>query len=997
MTRVKFATEMTHLAKQPNDKVVADVCGPVFTRKCQDGSEEKCYLSTVIDVYSRHLHALLIHSKDQASDHVISYFHSARILTGNDLRHFHTDGGTEYNRAEKVLEMRGTRCTRTPVSTPQRNAIAERKNRTILEMARSLLRHARLPWSRFWREAIETAVYVHNRVTVVEAHGKTIHELYSGNRPDLSALRVFGCDAFVRIPGQADRRDKGAPRSVKGIFLGYDTKRELCYRVRIVVEGGPQVVVSRDVIFRETQFTVEREELRAAGGAGSEEDRSPAAGLAAKKSGDSVEMSDVEREDTLEPVAAKGVRGVREEKGRKCLRELLPVAVNRARKRHRGVSEYRGPRDDSLDPKGPELDRRTKAKIEAAQLREEVAARPFRHHGSTHAQSRLRRSARDKRRAPRTGLNLDDFGAVALQTSLAAPGSSRAGAVVSVLPVCESPAPDADSPTSTLPLLLQTEVVIPSTRRAALRSPYARYWQEAMDREHESLQAHGTYELVPRPADARNIVSCKWVFDTKCKDGRVVRFKARLVARGYSQQFGIDYDETYSPVLKYKTLRIVLAIVAIRDYELELMDVQTAYLNADLRETVYMQQPEGYERGPGSAVGATVCLLRKALYGLKQAGREWNIHLDAFVRSLGFTRCVSDTCVYVRQSRTGRLMILSVYVDDIPSAFAPQDAQEWAGLKQLFFRRFKISFLGAADWLLNMRITRDRKRRILILDQRAYVDNLLEELRMDECKPASHPGSQDALSKQHAPATPEEAEEMRRLPYRRAIGLLTYLANTSRPDVAHAVNRVAQFSQNPGPAHWRAVKQILRYLCGTSQLGLKFDGSGKNGTVSMDAGLPPLVSFADSDWAGCPDTRRSTTGWLLCLGGCLIDWHCQKQPTVALSSCEAEYMALSSAVQGVMWTRKLLGELGLTDSESSSTLLHSDNKSAVAMARNDVLHNRSKHIDIRYHFIREEITAGRIHLQWIPTEEQRADILTKALPPRAFLKFRDLLVSPRPV
>jgi hypothetical protein len=300
-----------------------------------------------------------------------------------------------------------------------------------------------------------------------------------------------------------------------------------------------------------------------------------------------------------------------------------------------------------------------------------------------------------------------------------------------------------------------------------------------------------------------------------------------------------------------------------------------------------------------------------------------------------------------------------------------------------FLKRFKISFLGEADWLLNMRITRDRKKKLIFLDQQAYVENLLEELQMDDCKVVPHPGAQDPISKRDCPSTREQQEKMRNIPYRHVVGSLMYLTHTSRPDINHAVHRVAQFSQNPGPSHWRAVKQILRYLAGTTNLGLLFDGrnsqtSSSSSTSHSDLSLPSLTAFADANWAGCTDTRRSTTGWILRLGnGCIIDWNCKLQHTVALSSCEAEYMAMVAAIQAIIWTQKLLKELNLppqsihcssvTPIGTSTALLYGDNKSAIAMSKNDVDHSRSKHIDIRYHFIRDEISSGRVVLKWIPS------------------------------
>ena len=926
MSRLAFAKEMHHLVEGPNDKAVADVCGPITERLVLNGEPvvRRFYLSLVTDVYSRHVSLKILDSKDGASEHVISYMHSSRIETGRELKHFHTDGGTEYNQAERVLQSRGVKVTRTPIKTPQRNALSERKNRTIVEMARTFLEFAGLSADQFGRFAFEAAVITHNRVNVVHKLEKTQHELWTNHKPNLSLLRVFGCDAFVLSTSD---NSKLLPRAEKGIFVGYDLRREFCYRVLV----GERVVVSRDVRFAEDQFTV---------------------GRAIKQ-----QQQQQQQQHSQSSISTALQSGAEEDSDAEDSR-MEPVAGN------------------------DRVDAATARKIAALERQEQQR--------SAAAAQSTRKSTRTPAPARSSGINLDNFGQVAFAVSS---NSSK-----------------EDLTTIAPNRIRQSDVSIPATRRAAARSKEWPHWEAAMQAELESIKQHGTYSLVQKPEASVNIVSCKWVFAVKAKDGWVVRFKARLVARGFSQQYGVDFEETYSPVLKYKTLRILLSLICSLDLNLQLMDVQTAYLNAPLKETVYMSQPEGFEeQGRG-----WVWLLRKALYGLKQSGREWNINLNAFVLSLGFTRLKFDSCVYLKRSRSGGLLILSVYVDDIPSGYSDADAAEWAEIKQAFFEKYKIKFLGAADWFLNMRITRDRPRRLLWLDQQAYVEALLDEFGFDESKAVATPGAQETLSKAGAPSTDEEIAAMKMVPYRKAVGSLTYLANSSRPDIAHAVNYAAQFSQNPGESHWRAVKTILRYLSGTKNYALKFAGGankilGEAGESNSASSPLALRAFADANWGGCLDTRRSTTGFILALGTDVLDWQSRKQSTVALSTCEAEYMAISAAAQAVAWTRGFLREIaefGAGDAEkmrseggrgSAVPILYSDNKAAIAMAKNDVLHNRSKHIDIKHHFIREQVESGLITLQWIASADQLADALTKALPPRVFSGLRDQLVAPRPI
>ena len=237
---------------------------------------------------------------------------------------------------------------------------------------------------------------------------------------------------------------------------------------------------------------------------------------------------------------------------------------------------------------------------------------------------------------------------------------------------------------------------------------------------------------------------------------------------------------------------------------------------------------------------------------------------------------------------------------------------------------------------------------------------------------------------------------MAAVPYRTVVGALNYLAHSTRPDIAHAVQRVSQYSQDPGAKHWAAVKQILRYLAGTRALGLRFAAGGASATALSQ----PLVSYVDASHASCTDTMRSTTGWVLGLGdGNWIDWSTRKQSVVALSSCEAEYMALATAAQGVLWARQFLAEIAAVaqvplSSRPSTLVMLGDNKSAIAMAVNNSAHQSSRHIRLRYHFIREQVEDGRLKLQWVPTGQQLADVLTKPLHGQAFRQWRDKLVAP---
>jgi ribonuclease HI len=311
---------------------------------------------------------------------------------------------------------------------------------------------------------------------------------------------------------------------------------------------------------------------------------------------------------------------------------------------------------------------------------------------------------------------------------------------------------------------------------------------------------------------------------------------------------------------------------------------------------------------------------------------------------------------------------------------------EWLEYKAKFNNKYKMKDLGDAEWILGMRVKRDRKERTLHLDQEVYINKLLTKFDMSKCNPIGTPADpSQRLTQKQSPTTKEEQEQMERIPYRQLIGGLLYAAISTRPDIAYAVNNLSSFLQNPGPAHWIAAKRVLRYLKGTTALGLTYNGKNQN-DIHVNA-------FSDSDYGGDTDTRRSTTGFVIRINNSTISWTSKRQPTVALSSAEAEYMAISEAVQEVKWITQLLEELNYKQRESGPITLYSDNQAAIAISENDVNHTRTKHIDIRHHFVRESIKNKQIKPEWVATANQIADINTKALGGTMFMELRDKMMG----
>ncbi|KAM1054407.1 hypothetical protein PS2_001749 [Malus domestica] len=449
-------------------------------------------------------------------------------------------------------------------------------------------------------------------------------------------------------------------------------------------------------------------------------------------------------------------------------------------------------------------------------------------------------------------------------------------------------------------------------------------WMKAMESEMDSLSKNDTYELVELPK-GRKALKNKWVFKLK-RDDNMTRYKARLVVKGFGQKKGVDFDEIFSPVVKMTSIRVILGMTASMDLELEQLDVKTAFLHGNLEEEIYMEQPKGFEvKGKENLV----CKLKKSLYGLKQAPRQWNKKFNSF-------------------------MIVG------------QDASMIKKLKEELSKSFDMKDLGPAKQILGMEIIHDRKSKKLWLSQEKYVERVLERFNMKAAKPVSSPlANHIKLSKESCPKTYEEKEKMAVVPYSSAVGSIMYAMVCTRPDIAHAVGVVSRFLSNPGKDHWEAVKWILRYLKGTSKMCLCFGGS-----------KPILEGFTDADMGGDLDGRKSTSGYLFTFAGGAVSWQSKLQKCVALSTTEAEYIAATEACKELLWLKQFLQELGLKQSDYG---IYCDSQSALDLSKNTTYHSRTKHIDIRYHWIRDAIENKLLQLKKIHTDNNSSDMLTKVV------------------
>ncbi|KAK8954626.1 hypothetical protein KSP39_PZI001744 [Platanthera zijinensis] len=773
------------------------------------------------------------------------------------LRVIRTDNAREYTgRAFSTL------CTEFGIIhqtscayTPQQNGIAERKNRHLLDVARSLMFQMHVPVE-YWNFAVSTACHLINRLpSSVLNFASPLQLLSPATNPTSLTPRVFGCVCYVHHLGPPS--DKLAPRAAKYMFVGYSRTQKgyVCYSP---FDG--RLVVSADVTFCEHQpFHLP----------------CPTSSSAPPLPRPAV------------PVTPSSLPSS----------SSSPPALPRVPPPLIRVYSRRPSKDTPVHQLPATSD--TSAPADPAPV---STAHPLANYVSLH------------RLAPPL---------YAFATSL-------------------------------------SSISIPNSVQEALTHPG---WRAAMEDEMRALWANQTWDLVPLPPSHPS-VSCKWVFVVKhAADGTVDRLKARLVARGFTQQHGLDYEETFSPVAKLNTVRVLLSLAVHRHWPLYQLDIKNAFLNGDLHETVYMQQPPGFETTGESLV----CHLRKSIYGLKQSPRAWFEKFSKVVCTSGFTRSSADFSLFTHHRSTGTVILL-VYVDDI--LITGNDTVGIQQIKEQLNSAFQTKDLGNLRYFLGLEVA--RRSDGLVLSQRKYCMDLLHDAGYSGCKPVETP--MDANHKLSAHSSDSDKLLTNPEYYRRLVGKLIYLTVT-RPDISFAVGVVSRFMHAPRTSHLQAVERILRYLKIAPGQGLVYKPS-----TSLS-----LVAYSDADYAGSIDDRRSTTGFCTYFGGHLISWRSKKQSVVARSSAEAEYRAMAAVASELTWLESLLGDLGVR--LSSPATLFCDSQAAIHIAKNPVFHERTKHIEVDCHFIREKVQSKKIDLEHVPAKDQVADILTKALSRPLYYQF----------
>lgn len=497
---------------------------------------------------------------------------------------------------------------------------------------------------------------------------------------------------------------------------------------------------------------------------------------------------------------------------------------------------------------------------------------------------------------------------------------------------------------------------LPRTYKEAMKRVDAELWLSSMHDEYASLLQHNTFELVDLPPGC-NALDTRWVFTHKLDQyGNIQRYKARVVAKGFQQEEGVDFQDIYAPTAKKDTERVFLSYVAEHDLELHQADIKTAFLHGDLQEVVYVRQPDGFHEGGHQKVWR----LHKALYGLRQAPRAWYLHLKQILEAKGFTASQADASFFTLE-RDGDRILLLVYVDDILVAAKSLDSIDAA--KRMLQAEFDIKDLGEARVFLGMEIERDRAARTLKLSQTNYISNLAARFEATDTVPTSVPLSPGF---ELFPKVPGEQLDHSSFPYQSLLGGLLYASTGTRPDIAYPVSALARVTNCYTQAHVDALLKVLQYTYHTKDIGLVYGGLGES-----------LIGYSDADYAGDAFNRKSTSGYVFMRNGGAVSWLSRRQDIVAQSTGESEYIAASAAGKQALWLRILESDL---TGQVDQVLIYTDNTAALTLLSNPISSKRSKHIDIHYHFARDRVMRGDLRYEYCRTNEMWADCLTKAVP-----------------
>lgn len=894
------------------------------------------YFITFIDDKSRLIQVYTMVQKSEAFTCFKKYKAQMERQTGKKLKALRTDNGLEYcsNEFTHYCETEGINLERTNIYSPPMNGVAERVNRTLLNTVRTIMEDTKLP-TYLWGELILTAAHIKNR----SRHSlldKLPIEYWMGRRPSANYLKRIGCLAFAHVPPQ-HRRNKFQKRAKLGVLVGYAMKTR---GYRIWYPSEKKVKETKHVTFDEDELGVEKHKLL-------QEERTLM-----------IWPSEDEEKEIIVPIPAcethKTPKKESESADENSLEERLQIRYEE--------SPTRGEQPESADDNSSMKDKlpHEKTTIKGITQIPEGWHRevPIRQKGASAGEvdiyyrdpdGKIWRSYKSLAKHIKDNeLSIDpkvfDFSKKNLAASL-------------ISSITQDDISDVFQ-------AYCAEVITPNNYHEAIQSPQREEWKLAMDDEVETLKQRGVAKVIPKP-DAAKVVGCRWVYQLKKNnEGKIIRYRARLVAQGFNQVEGEDYNQSFSPVVNFSLIRLFLTIFVITfGWVHEHMDIKNAYLYGNLEKEVLMKQIPGYEVGDPKQFCLKLC---KALYGLPQSGRQWYLALEQTFQESGFTKLLGTNCIYIMPNKA----IVLVYVDDL--IVLTKDNRIMDSIYDLLSIKYDIKRLGPITKLLGVEF-QFLSNSTLKMTQSSYIKQVANRFGIYADEPVSLPiPSSIILTRKDCPDNDKDKNCMKDIPYRELVGCLLFVAQRTRPDILFTVIALSQYNNNPGYIHWTRLCQLTRYLLSTSEYGITYHG---------DQNLQ-LTIYCDSDWGADRDTRKSTSGYILYLGSCPISWRSLKQKSVSLSTMEAEYVAISEAVKELLWILPIIKELKVIN--LTTPVILCDNQSAIFYSHNSVENQRSKHIDIKFHFVREKLSEGMFILKYVQSNRNVADIFTKLLPKSNF-------------
>ena len=955
MKRKNFADSIPPRAENVGEVVYSDICGQINPPTING---EK-YVITFLDEKSGYIAVFLAKRKSEAADlfkQIRAKFNNSNRTTS--IKMLVTDGGGEYisEDFEIYLKTKGIAHSKTPPNTPQRNGKAERLNKILFDLARAMLRTRRMP-RRFWGYAILYAAYCLNRVPK-SGKDEARMEMLFGIKPDFKDLLEFGTP--VMFHNHDPHIKKLDDRSFEGIFLGfheddhtfkiYDTQNNTVISTRTIRPHSDQIVEFEDNDFGQFFEVSDVDEWFTVGQSNFPQAldflQSPIVTL------DNFVNNQLPPifNDQLPPIVNNQLPPIVNNQLPPIVNNQLPPIVN-----------------NQLPPivnnQLPPIVNNQLPPIVNNQLPPIVNNQPLQN-VNHQLQPDLELDIMGNPIFEEVSDEVDDQPAIVVdpaEEAIEEPQPNRYVRANGEYPLRNRVQLFALSVEEVDEIKNLAEVSTPKNFKEAMNSEFADEWKTSIQDEQRSLLNLNTFTVVNRPKDMP-VVKSRYVFKIKTdEDGAFSRFKTRLVAKGYTQTEGVDYFETFSPALRLESFRFFTSSAVMLGMEIRHLDVQTAFLNGDLDEEIYMEIPEAFDLIDADRRNH-VLKLNKAIYGLKQASRNWNKKFTSVIVAMGFVQSLADPCIFYKYNQDGNLIsAIGIFVDDCLIAGGPHEIELASNkLKNLF----AMHDLGLLSFALGIKF--EQSVGSIKLSQTAYIDKILEKYKLMDATPCNTPLPSDFEND----SKPFENIHL----YQSLIGSLIYLMNATRPDIAYAVSYLARSMQKPTEENWRNAKQIVRYLKGTRNVHLEFRRNDKH-----------LFGYSDASYAE-EKNRKSVSGYVFQQAGASITWRSSKQPIIAQSSMEAEYIALAEAAKECEWLRKLQKEF-FPKKSFSSTIIFEDNQSAIKLTKNPLHSNRSKHIDVRYHRIQELVATKVIDVIHLAGTEMVADIMTKSLGKILHAKF----------